>query len=113
MKGSAVSTARTYLTMNATILLNSVGDKHWVFDLHRLESRTLRRDLLKERESLYVECICREGQVVNMIAIGQTEARNSTFSKAIQIKQFAIFLENKMTSIQCCWLREHKYMLSG
>jgi hypothetical protein len=37
MKSCAGSTARTYLTMNATIMLNSVGDKRWAFDLQRLE----------------------------------------------------------------------------
>jgi hypothetical protein len=32
-----------------------------------------------------------------MISIGQTEAGDSAFSKAIQIKKLAMFVENNMT----------------
>jgi hypothetical protein len=86
-----------------------VTNKHWVFDLHGIAVRQCivlhRNSRLGEtaegrqasRQAVCVESICREDQTVSMIAIGQIEARDSAFSKAIQIKQLGMFVENNMT----------------
>jgi hypothetical protein len=49
------------------------------------------------RQAVCVESICSEGQTISMIAIGQMEARDSAFSKAIQIKQLGMLVENNVT----------------